>query len=87
MNRIFFVLVAVVMLSACGSKEKDAAYYASHPEEMKQKMEECKKMSDAEKMADRECAAVIQADSKRFFGDKIERPLQGSGKGQGTKHY
>jgi len=31
--------------------------------------------------------AMSRADSKRFFGDKIERPLQGSGKGQGTKHY
>jgi len=85
MKRIFFVLVAVVMLSACGSK--DAEYYKNHPEEMKQKMEECKKMSDAEKMADRECTAVSQVLSNKFFGDKIERPLQGSGKGRGTKQF
>jgi P-type conjugative transfer protein TrbJ len=29
--------------------------------------------------------AMSQADSKRFFGDKIEKP--GEGKGRGTKHY
>ena len=85
MKKIFFVFVAVLMLSACGSKEKDAAYYTNHPEEMKQKWEECSKMSTAEKMADRECSAVSQADSKRFFGDKIEKP--GEGKGRGTKHF
>jgi len=86
MKRIFFVLVAAVMLSACGSK--DAEYYKSHPEEMKQKMEECKKMSTAEQMADRECTAVSQAHSDKFFKSTIDRnPLEGSGKGRGTKHY
>jgi len=29
--------------------------------------------------------AMSQADSKRFFGDKIEKP--GEGKGRGTKHF
>jgi len=66
-------------------KEKDAEYYRNHPAEMKQKWEECSKMSTAEQMADRECSAVSQADSKRFFGDKIEKP--GEGKGRGTKHF
>jgi len=80
MKKRFFILVAVVMLLACGSKEKDAQYYTNHPEEMKQKMEECTKMSTAEKMADRECSAVSQAHSKKFFGDKIEKPGEGQGK-------
>jgi len=31
--------------------------------------------------------AISRASSKRFFGDKIERPLQGSGKGRGTKQF
>ena len=88
MKKLFFILVAVVMLSACGSKEKDAAYYTNHPEEMKQKMEECKKMSTAEKMADRECSAVSQANSDKFFKSTIDRnPLEGPGKGRGTKHF
>lgn len=88
MKKILVLLVAVAFLFAlagCGSK--DAEYYKNHPKEMKEKMEECKKMSDAEKMADRECAAVSQADSDRFYGDKMERPLQGSGKGRPTKQY
>ena len=85
MKRIFFVLVAVLMLLACGSKEKDAEYYTNHPEEMKQKMEECNKLSAAEDMADMECAAAMQADSHRFFKSTVERT--GEGKGRGTKQY
>jgi len=87
MKKLFFILIAGLMLSACGSKEKDAEYYTNHPEEMKQKLEECIKMSTAEKMADRECTAVSQAHSKKFYGDKMERPLQGPGKGRPTKQF
>jgi len=88
MKKIFFVFVAVVMLSACGSKEKDAAYYTNHPEEMKQKLEECSKMSTAEKMADRECTGAINAASDKFFKSTMDRnPLEGPGKGRGTKHF
>jgi hypothetical protein len=51
-------------------------------------MEECKKMSTAEQMADRECTAVNQASSDKFFKSTIDRnPLEGPGKGRGTKHY
>jgi uncharacterized protein YcfL len=85
MKKIFFVFVAVLMLSACGSKEKDAEYYINHPEEMKQKWEECSKMSAAEQAQQANKEAMSQADSKRFFGDKIEKP--GEGKGRGTKHF
>lgn len=31
--------------------------------------------------------AISRASSNKFFGDKIERPLQGSGKGRGTKQF
>jgi len=31
--------------------------------------------------------AMSKADSKRFYGDKINRPLQGSWKGRSTKQY
>jgi len=85
MKKLLFILVTAAMLSACG--DRDAEYFANHPAEMKQKWEECKKMAEAEKVADRECSAISQADSKRFFGDKMERPLQGTGKGRPTKQF
>jgi len=88
MKKYFVILVAVVMLSACGSKDKDAAYYTNHPDEMKQKLEECSRMSTAEKMADRECTAAINASSDKFFKSTIDRnPLEGPGKGRPTKQY
>jgi len=83
MKTIYLILIAGALLSGCGSK--DVEYYKNHPEEMKKKWEECKNMSDAEKMADRECSAVSQAESDRFFKSTIPRP--GAGKGRGTKQF
>jgi len=86
MDRLFLLsVVTILMLCACGSK--DAEYYTSHPEEAKAKWEVCSRMSEAERMADRECTAVINADSKRFFKGGMKRPLQGSGNGPGAKQY
>jgi len=85
MKRLIFVSMVFVMLSACGSRT--AEYYEQHPEEMTKKWAECSKMSSAEVMADRECAAVSRADSKRFFGDHVDRPLQGKPEGRPTKQF
>lgn len=80
MFRIILILIAGLIITSCGSH--DADYYTQHPEEMKKKWAECAKMSDLERMADRECTAVNQAENRRFYGDKMERPLQGKGKGK-----
>ncbi|NLW36872.1 MAG: hypothetical protein GXY80_15550 [Syntrophorhabdus aromaticivorans] len=82
MKRLFLLsIAATLMLYACGSR--DAEYYTNHPAEA----EACSRMSEAEKLADKECTAVINADSKRFFKGGIKRPLQGSGNGPGAKQY
>jgi len=78
-------IAATLMLYACGSR--DAEYYTNHPAEAKAKAEACSRMSEAEKLADKECTAVINADSKRFFKGGMKRPLQGSGNGPGAKQY
>jgi hypothetical protein len=83
MKKLIFISICFVLLSACGSKT--AEYYEQHPEEMKTKMLACSKMSEAEKMTDRECTAVINADSKRFFKSTIPRP--GEPKGRATKQF
>jgi len=87
MKKLFFIFIAVALLSACGNR--DAEYFTKHPEEMKQKMEECKKMSDAEKMADRECSAISQVNMKKTFNMDPPKtsPLEGSGKGSGFKKF
>lgn len=86
MKKLFIILsVIIVLLSVIACGKRDAEYFKAHPEEMKQKMEECKKMSSAEAMADRECAAISQVNSEHFFKKTIQRP--GEGKGQGIKKY
>lgn len=78
MKLFIIVLIISTALFACGKKSTE--YYQQNPEEMKAKLNECKGMSSAEVFADRECKAAIDAHSKRFFGDHIEKP--GSGKGK-----
>ncbi len=78
MRKLVIIFFASMMLCACGSKT--AEYYDQHPDEMKAKLEQCKRLSSAEAQADRECKAAIDAHSKKFFGDHIEKP--GSGKGK-----
>jgi predicted small lipoprotein YifL len=88
MKKLFLLLMTLSVLfviAACGSK--DTEYYMSHPDELKTKLEECKQLSAAEMMADRECAAVGNAMSKKFSGDKMERPLQGKPQGRPTKQF
>jgi predicted small lipoprotein YifL len=88
MKKIFLLLIvvsALFVIASCGSK--DTEYYMSHPEELKTKLEACKQMSTAEMMADRECTAVGNAMSKKFSGDKMERPLQGKPQGRPTKQF
>jgi predicted small lipoprotein YifL len=88
MKKLFLLLMAISLLfviAACGSK--DTEYYMSHPDELKTKLEECKQLSAAEMMADRECTAVGNAMSKKFSGDKMERPLQGKPQGRPTKQF
>jgi len=83
---ILSLFVSLLALMACG--KRDVEYFKAHPAEMKQKMEECKKMSAAEVLTDRECAAISQADSDRFFGDKIKtNPMEEPQKGRPTKGF
>ncbi|MDR2017913.1 MAG: EexN family lipoprotein [Syntrophobacterales bacterium] len=85
------LLVAIAMLfPACGSKTVE--YYEQHPEEMKAKIEQCKRLSSAEKMIDRECSAAIDAYSatnlkRQFDFGPPRRPLDGPGKGPGIQQY
>ena len=53
MRKLAIILIASMMLCACGSKTTE--YYEQHPDEMKAKIEQCKRLSSAEAMADREC--------------------------------
>lgn len=86
MKKVFIILsVIIALLSVISCGKRDSEYFKVHPEEMKQKMEECKKMSSAEAMADRECAAISLVNSEHFFKKTIQRP--GEGKGQGTRQY
>ncbi len=88
MNKILLLLLTTLVLcvtASCGSK--DTEYYLSHPEELKTKLEACKQMSAAEMMADKECAAVGNALSQKFSGDKMEKPLQGKPQGRPTKQF
>lgn len=83
MQKLIFISICFVMLSACGSKTAD--YYEQHAEEMKIKLEECSKKSEAEKSTDRECIAAINAHSNRFFKSSIPKP--GEPKGRSTKQF
>ncbi|MDR2017917.1 MAG: EexN family lipoprotein [Syntrophobacterales bacterium] len=86
MKKLLLIVAVAMLLPACGSKT--AEYYEKHPEEMRAKIEACGRMSQAEKMADRECAAVNNVISKRFFKSTIkENPLQGPGNGPGIKQF
>jgi uncharacterized protein YcfL len=78
MRKLAVILIASMMLCACGSKT--AEYYEQHPDEMKAKMEQCKRLSSLETMADRECKAATDAYSKRFFKDHVEKLGSGRGK-------
>jgi hypothetical protein len=77
-KRLLFSFLFCAVLYGCGSN--DTEYYINHPVELKKKLEECKAMSTAEKMADSECTAVGNAISKKFYGDKIQKPAEGQGK-------
>lgn len=72
------LITSLFFMTSCGSK--DAEYYTSHQNELKAKLEECKVMSAAEKLADKECVAVGNAMSRKFYSDKIEKPGSGQGK-------
>lgn len=78
MRKLVIILIASMMLCACGSKTTE--YYEQHPDEMKAKIEQCKRLSSAEAMADRECKAATDAYSKKFFKDHVEKPGSGRGK-------
>jgi len=78
MRKFVIVFITSMMLCACGSKTTE--YYEQHPDEMKAKIEQCKRLSSAEAMADRECKAATDAYSKKFFNDHVKKPGSGRGK-------
>ncbi len=84
-KHLIMLTIVVFIFAVVGCGKRDAEYFKNHPAEMKQKIEECSKMSQAEKLADRECVAINQANSDKFFKSTVQRP--GEGQGRGTKQF
>jgi hypothetical protein len=79
MKRLLFILVAVGMLSACGTKTTE--YYQEHPEERKAKLEECREMAVMEALSNKECTTAMNADKKGRLdlNPPKQNPLEGKG--------